>query len=196
MKVENEKMPEMSKDEVMSVAKQLGASDKLLYRLRTLVGRFDSGRLFLIGKDMDYKKFVKYGPRMKKLVTAIKEKCYFLQEEKLAVCEHDERCEKWMREKEREYEEKVALLNPVFKCEELQRILEICKGNEFVDLLDMNMIRRRLTLAHQERLCARYKEAEAERQRMELEELDRVGGAATPKPDGERNQEGTGNGKK
>ena len=73
MKVENEKMPEMSKDEVMSVAKQLGASDKLLYRLRTLVGRFDSGRLFLIGKDMDYKKFVKYGPRMKKLVTAIKE---------------------------------------------------------------------------------------------------------------------------
>ena len=196
MKVENEKMPEMSKDEVMSVAKQLGASDKLLYRLRTLVGRFDSGRLFLIGKDMDYKKFVKYGPRMKKLVTAIKEKCYFLQEEKLAVCEHDERCEKWMREKEREYEEKVAMLNPVFKCEELQRILEICKGNEFVDLLDMNMIRRRLTLAHQERLCARYKEAEAERQRRELEELDRVEGTKTPKPDGERNQEGTGNGKK
>ena len=196
MKVENEKMPEMSKDEVMSVAKQLGASDKLLYRLRTLVGRFDSGRLFLIGKDMDYKKFVKYGPRMKKLVTAIKEKCYFLQEEKLAMCEHDERCEKWMREKEREYEEKVAMLNPVFKCEELQRILEICKGNEFVDLLDMNMIRRRLTLAHQERLCARYKEAEAERQRRELEELDRVEGTKTPKPDGERNQEGTGNGKK
>ena len=196
MKVENEKMPEMSKDEVMSVAKQLGASDKLLYRLRTLVGRFDSGRLFLIGKDMDYKKFVNYGPRMKKLVTAIKEKCYFLQEEKLAVCEHDERCEKWMREKEREYEEKVAMLNPVFKCEELQRILEICKGNEFVDLLDMNMIRRRLTLAHQERLCARYKEAEAERQRRELEELDRVEGTKTPKPDGERNQEGTGNGKK
>ena len=196
MKVENEKMPEMSKDEVMSVAKQLGASDKLLYRLRTLVGRFDSGRLFLIGKDMDYKKFVKYGPRMKKLVTAIKEKCYFLQEEKLAVCEHDERCEKWMREKEREYEEKVAMLNPVFKCEELQRILEICKGNEFVDLLDMNMIRRRLTLAHQERLCARYKEAEERNEAAWENDLFYYVSPKTPKPDGERNQEGTGNGKK
>ena len=196
MKIESEKMPEMSKDEVMSVAKQLGAFDKLIYRLKTLVEHFESGRLFLIGKDCEYKKLVKYGPRMKKLVTAVKEKCYFLKEEKQALCEHDERCKAWMKEKEREYAEKVAMLNPVFKYEELVRIVDICKGMAYVDMMYMNLMRRPMAYAEQEKLKERYdRDAEAW-QKREMEALERLIGGHGLKNEGDAKQEGGGNGKK
>lgn len=187
-------MPEMSKDEILAIAKTLGASDKIVCRLRTLVGSFESAHLFLVAKDPEYKKRCKYGQRMADLVTGIKDRCYALNQEEKAklVCSvfHQE----WVKEKEREYEEMVRKLNPVFTYVELQRILEISKGLEFLDLLEMNRLRSTMTMAHQERLRILYERAESQRQQEELEGLDRIGKDGEAQPAGSDKKGGEGNG--
>ena len=186
-------MPEMSKDEILAIAKTLGASDKIVCRLKTLVGHFESGHLFLVAKDWDYKKLCKFGPRMADLVKRVKDKCYFLNGEEKAKLVCSAYNKEWLKEKEREFEEKVRKLNPVFTYVELQRILEISKGLEFLDLLEMNRLRGTMTLAHQERLRILYQNAESERQKEELEGLDRVGAEGEAKPAGQK-KGGVGNG--
>lgn len=187
-------MPELSKDEVLAVAKALGASDKLTCRLKALLGRFESGHLFLVAKDWELKKLVKYGPRMAGLVKRIREKCYFLNEEEKAKLVCSEYSRKWLAEKEREYEEKVRRLNPVFTYVELERILDMCKGLEFVDVMEMNRLRGTMTLAHQERLRVLYERAEKERQKEELEGLDKVADGDGGTPGVRERKGGDGNG--
>lgn len=173
-----EESPELSIDEVLAVAKREAGTEKIFCRFRTLVKKFESARLFLAAKESDYRRLAKYGSRMDELITRVKERCFFIRENDEERYKYDIRFKEWLEARDKEFKKKMAMLDLVFKREELEFVVAMTKGIEFIDVEFINKLRCSMTLARQEHLRKRWEELNNVREKMELEELDKMGKAA------------------
>ena len=171
---EAEGSPELSIDEVVAVAREEAGTSKIFWRFRSLVRKFDSARQFIAAKESDYRKLAKYGKHMDELITRVKDRCFIIRKNDEERFKYDVRFKAWLEERNKEFAKKLAMFDLVFKREELEFVAAMTKGIEFVDIEFINKLRCSMTLARQEHLRKRWEATNKVREKMELEELDKI----------------------
>ena len=170
----------ITKEEILIVAEKLKAGRNILAWLGRLIDEYDAPRLFLDGTDAEYaSKARRYGKEMKEMLAKVKEKCYFVLENKEARMLLDERVRAFIEEKRAEFERLRDDLNPVFEAGELETIaLNLRAANKTaVDLYWVNQFNKSFNAAVCASLAERLDAEKKRRQELDmklLKERERV----------------------